>query len=72
MAKRKDPLIWGLVLIVLGLIFILENIGLDAWEFTWRFWPVILIVWGASKLIDGIKNRAEIQRGPQPPASPQA
>ncbi|MBN1938294.1 MAG: hypothetical protein JW843_01815 [Candidatus Aminicenantes bacterium] len=68
MAKRKDPLVWGLVLIVLGLVFILENMGLDAWDYVWRFWPVILIVWGASKLIEGLKNRSENSDTPQPPS----
>jgi hypothetical protein len=68
MAKRKDPLVWGLVLIVLGLIFILENMGLDAWDFVWRFWPVILIVWGASKLLDGLKSRSGNNDAPQPPS----
>jgi len=72
MAKRKDPLVWGLVLIVLGLIFILENMGYDAWEYAWRFWPVVLIVWGAVKLIDGIKRSAENKGGAEPPVPPQA
>ncbi len=49
MAKRKDPLVWGLILIVIGIIFVLENMGLDAFDLAWRFWPVILIIWGASK-----------------------
>ena len=68
MAKRKDPLVWGLVLIVLGLVFILENMGLNAWDFAWRFWPVILIVWGASKLIEGLKSKPENTDPPQPPS----
>jgi hypothetical protein len=72
MAKRKDPLVWGLVLVIIGLIFILENMGLEAWDFAWRFWPAVLIVWGAVKLIDGIKNRAEDKSAPRPPAAPQA
>jgi uncharacterized integral membrane protein len=72
MAKRKDPLIWGLVLIVLGLIFILENFHINAWDFAWRFWPVILIIWGAGKLIDGFKAKSENPSKPQPPSGPRA
>jgi len=69
MAKRKDPLVWGLVLVVIGAIFILENFNIDAWDFAWRFWPAILIVWGASKLIEGLKNRPEGPDKPQPPSA---
>ncbi len=68
MAKRKDPLIWGLVLIAIGIVFILENMGMDAWDFAWRFWPVILIVWGASKLISGLKEQAESSQKNQAPS----
>jgi len=70
MAKRKDPLVWGLILIVIGIIFVLENMGLDAFDFAWRFWPVILIIWGASKLFEGLKARSENPDKPQPPAEP--
>jgi hypothetical protein len=70
MAKRKDPLVWGLVLIVIGLIFILENFHVNAWEFAWRFWPAILILWGAGKLIDGLKAKSGDSAAPRPPAEP--
>lgn len=70
MAKRKEPLIWGLVLIIIGLVFILENMGCNAWDLVWRFWPVILIVWGAVKLIDGIKRSRENTETPRPPDFP--
>jgi len=71
MAKRKDPLAWGIILIVIGLIFILENLHIRVWHLAWRFWPVILIIWGASKLLEGLKPRAENPSKPQPPTSPQ-
>ncbi len=61
MAKRKrlDSLIWGFVLIVIGLVFLLESFHVDALDVLWRFWPVILIIWGGSKLYYGIKERNE-------------
>jgi hypothetical protein len=71
MAKRKDPLAWGIILIIIGLIFILENLHIRVWNLAWRFWPVILIIWGASKLLEGLKSRAENPAKPQPPTSPQ-
>ncbi len=60
MSKRhRDNLIWGLILIALGAIFLLENIGYDAWRVLFKLWPLILIFWGASKLYYGIKARGQ-------------
>ncbi len=57
--KRKDPLAWGIILIVIGLIFLLHNIDIAIWDSLARLWPVVLIVWGAWKLYYGIKERKE-------------
>jgi len=57
--KRKDPLAWGIILIVIGLIFLLHNIDVAIWDSLARLWPVVLIVWGAWKLYYGIKERKE-------------
>jgi len=53
---KQDSLIWGVILIVIGLIFFLDNINIDIWDFVARLWPVILIVWGAWKLYFGIQD----------------
>ncbi|MDD8019757.1 MAG: DUF5668 domain-containing protein [Acidobacteriota bacterium] len=55
--KRRDNLIWGVILIAIGLLFLLDNMGYDAWEFIFKFWPLILIIWGADKLYYGLKDR---------------
>jgi hypothetical protein len=72
-AKRKrDSLVWGIILIALGTVFLLDRLGLDAWDTLWRLWPVILIVWGASKVLDGLKARTPSQAGDtQPPDRPE-
>ncbi|NQT80147.1 MAG: hypothetical protein HQ555_07145 [Candidatus Aminicenantes bacterium] len=60
--RRKDPLAWGVILIVLGIIILLGNIHIakwDVWEFIARLWPLILILWGAWKLFYGIKEKQE-------------
>jgi uncharacterized membrane protein len=57
--KRKDPLIWGIILIVFGLIFLLERLDINAWDYTWKLWPVILIIWGGYKLYYGLKGQRE-------------
>ena len=43
----------GLILIVLGLIFLAENLyaPFSAWRLIARYWPVILIIIGLRKLI---------------------
>lgn len=58
MAKRqRDALAWGIVLIVVGLIFFLDNFDIDVWDIVARLWPVALIIWGAWKLYFGLKER---------------
>jgi uncharacterized membrane protein HdeD (DUF308 family) len=57
--KRKDALVWGIILILIGFIFILENNDIDVWDSVARLWPVVLIIWGAYKLYFGLKERKE-------------
>lgn len=40
----------GLVLILLGVLLLLQNLGLFSWDSLWRFWPVALIAAGLSLL----------------------
>lgn len=64
--KKSGSLLWGVILIVFGVIVLLEQFDLDAWDAVWRFWPVILIVWGADKLWRGLKERDKLPAGPGP------
>ena len=57
--KHRDSLIWGIILIVIGGLVLLHQFGIHIWHTAWRFWPVILIVWGANKLYLGLKERSE-------------
>ena len=57
--KQRDALVWGIILIVFGLIFFLDNFDIDVWDFVARLWPVALIIWGAWKLYFGLKERRE-------------
>jgi hypothetical protein len=58
---RSDSLVWGIILIVVGVLFLLQQLDVDIFDQVWRFWPVILIVWGANKLWLGLKERNERQ-----------
>jgi hypothetical protein len=55
--KQRDALAWGIILIVVGLFFFLDNLDVDIWDLVARLWPVALIVWGAWKLYFGLKER---------------
>lgn len=57
--RRHEPLVWGIILIVIGLIFLLQNIEVDIWDYVARLWPTILIAWGVWKLYFGITERQE-------------
>ncbi len=55
--SRRDPLAWGIILIVIGLVFLLNNLDFEIWDFFARLWPVILIAWGGWKLYYGLKEK---------------
>jgi hypothetical protein len=48
---RSGALTAGLILIVIGLLFFLQNFyGYSAWHLIARYWPVLLILIGLRKL----------------------
>ena len=52
MAKKSesnDGLVWGILLIALGSVFLLQNVfDIEIFRHIWQFWPVALIVWGVA------------------------
>ncbi len=60
-------LVWGLLLVTLGALLLLDNLGyVDFAQIFHDYWPVILILWGLS-----LVGRHREKRTPSPPA-PQA
>ena len=57
--RRIDTLVWGIILIVIGAIFLLEKVNVKVWDFVAYYWPLILIAWGLWKLYFGLKERKE-------------
>jgi hypothetical protein len=52
--RRAPGLFWPIILIGLGVILLLSNLGrlpADPWPLVWRLWPVILIVIGLDILL---------------------
>jgi hypothetical protein len=50
-----------IVLIVIGVLFLLNNLFPDVYRFS-RLWPVILIAVGASKVLEGWLRRMNRQQ----------
>ncbi len=57
---KTEKIVWGLILIFVGSIFLLENFNLIEfyWSSVWRFWPVIFILIGANMLLSRFANKA--------------
>lgn len=56
---HRPGLVWPIILILLGCIFLLNNLGIIGnvtWESIWQFWPVFLVAIG----LDGLFRRNEI------------
>jgi uncharacterized membrane protein HdeD (DUF308 family) len=49
--------VWGVILIGLGALFMLDQFDLFEIDELWRFWPVILIVIGAVQIISPRRDR---------------
>ena len=52
--RRIGPIFWPILLIAVGVLFLLSNLGLlpfNPWEL-WQFWPLILIVIGLDILLE--------------------
>ncbi len=58
---KSDRIFWGLLLIIFGGLFLLQNLGYLSFQLgnIWRLWPLFLIYWGFSALLkqqDGSTN----------------
>ncbi len=51
--SKNDTLFWGVLVLLLGVLFLLKNLGLNLniWHFLGKFWPMILIFIGAKNII---------------------
>ena len=52
--RRPGSVVWPLVLISLGLVFLLNNLEIiswDVWSVLWRMWPVLLVAIGVDLII---------------------
>lgn len=61
---QRRSIFAGLLLIVLGVLFLLFRFDpeLHLGTLIWRYWPVIIIVWGVAKLVDHLMARGTGER----------
>jgi hypothetical protein len=52
---KRNKILCGIFLIILGFILLLENYGIHIISIK-RDWPIILIAWGILKLIDVVRK----------------
>lgn len=58
--RRRKSYAGAVVLILLGVVFLLHNFGvISGWHFYARWWPLIIIVLGAVKLIEYFQAKQE-------------
>lgn len=57
---RTEKIVWGLILIFIGSIFLLQNFNIIEfyWGAVWRFWPIIFILIGANMLLSRFGNKS--------------
>ncbi len=59
---NPNRLFWGVLIIALGILWLLGNLGMlpnDFWQDIWRLWPIIIVFWGISILF-GNKQSAGV------------
>jgi lia operon protein LiaF len=49
---KKESLFWGLIILVLGMLFLLKNFGLEIniWHLLGKYWPLILVYIGVKNI----------------------
>lgn len=55
---KRESLFWGLIILVLGMLFLLKNFGLEinVWDLLGKYWPLILITIGLKNIFLYLKK----------------
>lgn len=63
---RRGSIFWALTLIAVGCLFLYHNFNPDLrpWHIIARYWPVAIIFWGVSKLIDYVQASRHPEAAP--------
>jgi len=65
---RRGSIFWALTLIGVGVIFLYNNFNpaIRPWHIIAKFWPILIIFWGLSKLVDYLQAQAHPETTPPP------
>jgi len=65
---RRGSIFWALTLIAVGAIFLWQNFNpsVHPWQIIAKFWPILIIFWGLSKLVDYLQAQAHPETVPPP------
>lgn len=55
--RKKESLVWGIILVIIGVIFLLQNFNIGVWRTLINLWPLILIGWGIKKIYLGLEEK---------------
>ena len=63
---RRGSIFWALILIAVGGLFLAHNFdpSLQPWHLIAKYWPILIIFWGISKLIDYLHAQAHPETAP--------
>jgi predicted membrane protein len=50
--SHNHGIFFGVVVVAIGCLLLLDNLGIFRFRDIWQYWPVLLIVWGLSHLIE--------------------
>ena len=67
---KVGPAVGAGLLITLGALFLLDNLGVQVFQHITRFWPALLIVVGLLMLQKHLKKGTASVAPPQPPSGP--
>lgn len=65
---RRGSIFWALTLIAVGGLFLYHNFNpaVRPWHLIAKWWPILIIFWGVSKLLDHLHARAHPETAPPP------
>jgi DUF4097 and DUF4098 domain-containing protein YvlB len=67
-SHRRGSIFWALTLIAVGCLFLYHNFdpAVRPWQIIAKYWPVLIIFWGLSKLIDYVHAQANPETAAPP------
>lgn len=64
--KKQESLFWGVVLVLVGVVFLLESMNISVWRHIWEYWPVLLIIIGLKNIFQHLSDKKRVNQEEQP------